>query len=145
MVAPASGALLEGAPRGGHQRRVREELVRGLGDERRGEQRDLVRLGVDGGVAEQDRVAGRPLRRDREVRVDRRADPADVGHVRAAGFSSSPWSAMPYAAMLARKRSARTGLLFIVEARPENVTSTVVPVAVAAASHSARNRSRMVS
>ena len=47
--------------------------------------------------------------------------------------------------MLARKRSARTGLLFIVDARPENVTSTVVPVAVAAASHSARKRSRMVS
>ena len=41
--------------------------------------------GRGGGVAEQDRVAGRALRRDRQVGVDRREDPADVGHVGGAG------------------------------------------------------------
>ena len=45
--------------------------------------------------------------------------------------------------MLVRNRAARTLLLRIVVARPENVTSTVVPLALAAASHSSRNRSRM--
>ena len=47
--------------------------------------------------------------------------------------------------MLARNRSARTRLLRIVRARPEKVTSTVVSVASAAASHSSRKRSRIVS
>ena len=45
--------------------------------------------------------------------------------------------------MLARNRSARTPLLRIVRAPPENVTSTVVSVASAAASHIWRKRSRI--
>ena len=47
--------------------------------------------------------------------------------------------------MFARNRSASTGLLSIVVALPENVTSTVVPVASAAASHSDRKSARIVS
>ena len=60
---------------------IREQLEGGLGDERGGEQGHLVGAGRGGGVAEQDRMAGRALGRDGEVRVDGRADPADVGHV----------------------------------------------------------------
>ena len=67
------------------QRRIREQLVRGLGDERGGEEGHLVGARGRGRVAEQDRMAGRALRGDREVGVDRRADPAHVGHVGRAG------------------------------------------------------------
>ena len=106
---------------------------------------DLVGLRRRGGVAEVDRVAGRALRRDREVGMDRRADPADVAPCR----SSRRSGRRP--GRRCRRRPCWPGtarraprLLRIVRARRRrSVTSTVVSVARAAASHSPRKRSRI--
>ena len=116
----------------------------GLGDQRRGEQRRLVGARGDGRVAEQDRVARRALRRDREVGVDRRDRPSSRWPCRSSrrsGRRPGRRSRRPPC----WPGSARPGplLLRIVRARPENVTSTVVSVARAAASHSWRKRSRI--
>src|SRR6185369_5895449 len=55
-------------------------------------------------------------------------------------LGSGPWSAMPYAAAFATQRASRVAFWCIDIAPPEYVTSTVDPVASAAASASAEKR-----
>src|SRR5919197_5223506 len=64
---------------------VGEQVVGGLGDERRREERRLLGTWRCGGVPEGGRVAGRAFGCDRQLGMDRRTDPADVAHVGRAG------------------------------------------------------------